>query len=168
LHLVQGALDHGPNIIGSELFKHQHAAAGEKGAVEGEARVFGGSADEGEEAALDVREQRVLLLLVEAVDLVEKQHRPFAGDAAVRRRCLDHLLDLCHPDAGHRKCQVISPPPPLVAQRGGVGIERATHTNLPQSLPQPRNNENALVGPHRAVRGFRGGNPNLYIEPPKF
>ena len=49
-----------------------------------ERRVLGGGADQDDVAALDVRQERVLLGLVEAVDLVDEQQRAAAHGARLR------------------------------------------------------------------------------------
>src|SRR5690349_149855 len=70
--------------------------SGEERRVDLEVRVLGRGADQRHEALLDRRQQRVLLRLVEAVDLVEEKDRP----AAVRTEAvasgsehLAHVLD---------------------------------------------------------------------------
>ena len=47
--------------------------------------VLGRRADEGEQAALDVRENRVLLRLIEAMDLVDEEDRPLTRGAPLSR-----------------------------------------------------------------------------------
>ena len=54
---------------------HVHAAARQQRRVELERRVLGRRADEHDDALLDVRQERILLHLVEAVHLVDEQHR---------------------------------------------------------------------------------------------
>lgn len=56
-----------------EAFEDEDLGAGEEGAVEFEARVLCGGADQGDGAVLDVGQEAVLLGTVEAVDLVDKQ-----------------------------------------------------------------------------------------------
>jgi hypothetical protein len=50
----------------------------QKRRVDLEVGIFGRGADEGQDAFFDRRQQRVLLGLVEAVDLVQKEDRPDA------------------------------------------------------------------------------------------
>src|SRR5262249_128626 len=59
-----------------------------------EVRVLGCRADQRDHALLDAREERVLLRLVEPVDLVEKQDRPPAVGAEPLARAREHLTHL--------------------------------------------------------------------------
>ena len=61
--------------------QHVDAAAREQRRDHLERRVLGGRADQGHGAALDVRQERVLLRLVEAVDLVDEEDRALAAAA---------------------------------------------------------------------------------------
>ena len=65
-----------------ERLEPDHRAAREERRVDLEVRVLGRRADERDEPVLDRGQQRVLLRLVEAVDLVDEEDRP----QAVRRR----------------------------------------------------------------------------------
>ena len=56
-------------------FEPDHLAARQERGVDLERRVLGRRADERDRARLDVRQERVLLRLVEAMDLVEEQDR---------------------------------------------------------------------------------------------
>ena len=58
--------------VGQRL-EPEHAAAREERGVDGKRRVFGGGADEGDRALLDVRQECVLLRLVEAMNLVDEE-----------------------------------------------------------------------------------------------
>ena len=69
-------------------------AARQQRAVDLEVRVLGRRPDERHEPLLDGRQQRVLLGLVEAVDLVEEEDRRLAGGLAPVRRALEHLAHL--------------------------------------------------------------------------
>ncbi|MNM87689.1 hypothetical protein D3C81_998780 [compost metagenome] len=55
-----------------------HAATRQQGRVQFEGRVFGGRTDKDDRAALDVRQEGILLRLVEAVYFVHEQHRATA------------------------------------------------------------------------------------------
>ena len=59
----------------SRALRVEDAGAGEEGADDLERWVLGGGADEGDGAVFDVGEDGVLLGLVEAVDLVDKENR---------------------------------------------------------------------------------------------
>ena len=53
---------------------HVHAAARQQRRIELERRIFGRRANEHDDAFLDVRQERILLHLVEAVHLVDEEH----------------------------------------------------------------------------------------------
>ncbi|MNS24541.1 hypothetical protein D3C72_563900 [compost metagenome] len=85
-----------------EALEHVDAGAGEQGVVEFERRVFRGRADENQRAVLDIRQERVLLGLVETMHFVDEQN----GAAAVLRGLLlgdfHRLTDLLDPGQ-HRR-----------------------------------------------------------------
>src|SRR5207342_3204389 len=67
--------------------------AGEERRVDLEVRVLGGRTDQRDQSVLDGRQERILLRLVEAVDLVEEEdRRPARGAALSGPR--DHLTHL--------------------------------------------------------------------------
>src|SRR5439155_19555622 len=68
--------------------QREYPAAREERGDHLEAGVLGGGADQRHRPALNVREQRVLLRLVEAVDLVDEEQRALAvlGKPALRLR----------------------------------------------------------------------------------
>jgi hypothetical protein len=68
-----------------QRLQHEHLRAREQRRVHLERRVLGGGADQHDVAGLDARQERVLLRLVEAVDLVDEDDRAAAG-AAPRSR----------------------------------------------------------------------------------
>ena len=76
-----------------ELAELVDLAAREQRRVHLEVGVLGRRADQGDEALLDRRQERVLLRLVEAVDLVEEEDGAPARRAALARP-LDHRRDL--------------------------------------------------------------------------
>ena len=69
----EGAAQKGGEIVWGEGVQHEDLAAGEQGGVDLEAGVFGGGADQHDAAPLHIGQERILLGLVEAVDLVYKQ-----------------------------------------------------------------------------------------------
>ncbi len=71
--------------------------AGEQRGVDLEVRVLGRRPDERDEPLLDRGQERVLLGLVEAVDLVEEEDRRLAGALAAVVGALEHLADLGAP-----------------------------------------------------------------------
>ena len=87
------------DVVDRERAQHVHARTRQQRAVDLERRVLGRRADEADRAVLDERQERVLLRLVEAVHLVEEQHRAPAALATQRLRLLDrgaHVLDAGH------------------------------------------------------------------------
>nr|WP_276602730.1 hypothetical protein [Nannocystis pusilla] len=72
----------------------QHPHPAQQRRVDLEARVLGGRPDQRAHPRLDVRQQDVLLRLVEAVDLVDEQQRPAALVGPPSARDLDHLAQL--------------------------------------------------------------------------
>src|SRR5664280_2909835 len=94
---ARGAAQHRCQLLGGQGLQCIHAQAREQRAVDLERRVLGGGADQRQQALLHRGQQRVLLGLVEAVDLIEEQHRlPAAGVAPVGRP-LDHRAHLRAP-----------------------------------------------------------------------
>ena len=67
------AVDERAQLGLAERLEAHHLAARQQRGVDLERRVLRGRADERDRARLDVRQERVLLRLVEAVDLVEEQ-----------------------------------------------------------------------------------------------
>ena len=94
------ALDRAPQqrleVLGRELLELVDLRAREQRAVDLEVRVLRRGADQRHEPVLDGRQQRVLLRLVEAVDLVEEEDRRAAALAPLGRAG-DHLAHLGAP-----------------------------------------------------------------------
>ena len=63
------------DLVIAERLEAPHAQPGQQRRVHLEVRVLGRRADQGDRPVLDVRQERVLLALVEAVDLVDEQDR---------------------------------------------------------------------------------------------
>ena len=78
-------------VVVAERVEAEDLAAREQRRVHGERRVLGGRADEDDRPPLDVGKKRVLLRLVEAMNLVDEQDRALArgrpAASAPRRRC---------------------------------------------------------------------------------
>ena len=85
-----------PRSSAVERLQHIDARPRQQRVVDFERRVLGGGADEDQRAVLDVGQKGVLLRLVEAMHLIEKQHR--VARAAQAARLLDHRADIL--DAG--------------------------------------------------------------------
>jgi len=92
------------DVVGVERLQHVGAHAREQRVVELEGRVFGGRAEKDDRAVLDVRQESVLLRLVEAVHLVDKEHRLAPGQL-VFCRLADRRTDLLHPRQHRRELQ---------------------------------------------------------------
>ena len=124
------ALDRPPqqrlDLLGRELLELVDLRAREQRAVDLEVGVLGRGADQRHQPLLDRRQQRVLLCLVEAVDLVEEEdRRPPAGPALAGAG--DHLSHLGAPglDRGQlleRRVGVLGRQP---RERGLAGSRRA-------------------------------------------
>ena len=78
-------------------------AAGQERRVHLEVRVLGRRAHEHDEAVLDRGEQRVLLRLVEAMDLVEEEDRALAARLEPVLRPVEHGADLRPPGVDRRR-----------------------------------------------------------------
>ena len=96
-----GAIEQRLQVVVVERLQHVHRRARQQRRVDLERRVLGGRADEGQESRLDMRQEGVLLALVEAVDLVDEDDRRPAR-AARRLRPLDRLADVLDA-AEHRR-----------------------------------------------------------------
>ena len=77
--LGQRPLDDDPQLLLAERLEPVDAEAGEKRRVELVVRVLGGRPDEHDRPVLDVRQERVLLCLVEPMQLVDEQDGAAAG-----------------------------------------------------------------------------------------
>ena len=84
LGLRQGAAQERLDVVRAQLAELVDLTAREERRVHLEVRVLGRRADQGHEPLLDRRQERVLLGLVEAVDLVEEEDGAPAGACAAR------------------------------------------------------------------------------------
>jgi len=83
-------------LLAVERLQLVHLQAGEQGRVELEVRVLGGRADQGQDSLLDSGEKRILLGLVEAMDLIEEEDRAPAGGSKPLAGSCQHLADVRH------------------------------------------------------------------------
>jgi len=90
-------LDDQPDVILTKRLQHEDPGTREERRDDLERRVLGRRADERDIALLDVRQHRVLLTLVEAVDLVDEQDGALAGGAAQLASLLDHATQIGDP-----------------------------------------------------------------------
>ena len=73
----EDAAEDGGDVGFSKGFKAEECGARDEGGIDCEKGIFGGCADEGDEAALDIAQQNVLLALGEAMDFIEEENRAF-------------------------------------------------------------------------------------------
>ena len=93
--ILQRAAEEMDDLFFRQRLKHVNTAAGEQGRNDLERRIFGGSADQADVALLYVREKRILLSFIEAVDFVDENdgaRAVLAGALGVSHDLLD-LLD---------------------------------------------------------------------------
>jgi hypothetical protein len=97
-----GAGDQRRQPVVVQASEHQDLGAGQQGGVQLEAGVLGGRTDQHDRPVLHVREERVLLGAVEAVDLVDEQQRALP-DLTPPLRGEEHLAQVGNP--GERRGQ---------------------------------------------------------------
>ena len=83
--------------LARQRLQHEHLRAREQRRVDFERGVLRGGADQHDVARFHAREERILLRLVEAVDLVDEDDRAAAGAAPPILRRRHDLLDLLDP-----------------------------------------------------------------------
>ena len=132
--LVQAAQDH-------------DLAARQEGAVQLEARVLGGRADQDDRPVLDIGQEGVLLGAVEAVDLVDEQERALP-DLAAASSSGEDLAQVGHPGEGRRDL--------LEDQAGAVGQESGDRRLAAARRAPQDDGGQAARGDHAAQRGAGG------------
>ena len=137
--------------------QHEHLAAGQQGAVEFEAGVLRGGAHQRDVAALDIRQEAVLLGAVEAVDLVDEQQRRLPG-ATARARRLERLAQLGHAREDRR--QLLE----LVARGGG---EQARDGRLADAPAAPTGSATTAAPPPPSGRWARRSRAGAPARPPR-
>ena len=110
------------DLLGRQRLELVHLRAGDERGVDLVVRVLGRRADQRHEALLDARQQRVLLRLVEAVDLVEEEDRAPAGRAEPLPRPREHLAHVLHRRRHRRQ---------LLERRAGRGGDDPRERRLP-------------------------------------
>ena len=111
------------DVVVAERLEPPHAQARQERRVDLEVRVLGRRADQRDGAVLDVRQERVLLALVEAVDLVDEQDRA----AALER---EPVLGLGDRRRGPRRRRT-SPRTPAGTRRSTASARRRASDVLP-------------------------------------
>ena len=94
LGVFDGARQDDHEVLRRERFEREDARPRQQGGVDFKRRVLGGRADQDDRAALDERQEGVLLRLVEAVDFVYEDDGAAARLAAKLVGGLHHLADL--------------------------------------------------------------------------
>ncbi len=92
----QRPLDQLPDRVVVERLQGEQQRAREQRRDDGEERVLGRRADEGDQTGLDPGEQRVLLALVEPVHLVDEEHGALAVHGEPVLGLVDRLPDVLH------------------------------------------------------------------------
>ena len=94
------AIDQHPEVVIGERLQREQQGSRQQGRDDGEGGVLGGRGDEHDPAVLDAGQQRILLRLREAVDLVEEQNRRLPVEVALSECLLHDLAHIAHP-RGH-------------------------------------------------------------------
>lgn len=130
-----------------EALEDEDLGPGQEGAVEFEAGVLRGGADQDDRAVLDVGQEAVLLGAVEAVDLVDEQQGALAdgAPAACGGEDLPQLGDAG--EGGRHR---------LEGQVGGVRQEPGNGRLSDAGRPPQDGGAETLLGDHAAQRGVRG------------
>ena len=87
----QGFVHQPAQGVGAQRLQHIHLAAREQGRNDLKRRVFGSGANQRDGAVLHRAQQRILLRLAEAVNLINKQHR-----AALPLGLVNHVAHVLH------------------------------------------------------------------------
>ena len=98
-----GAVHQHPELFICQRLERQQEGARQKRRDHRERRVLGRRGDEHDPAVLDAGQQRVLLRLREAVDLVEEEDRGLAVEVALRQRLLHDLAHVPHARGDRRQ-----------------------------------------------------------------
>ena len=89
------------DVVDTQRLELEHPAAADQRAIHGEERIGGGRADERDDTFFNIRQKRVLLRLVEAMDFVDEQQRAQAAAGELVARLFQNLAKFLHA-AGHR------------------------------------------------------------------
>ena len=135
-----GAPEKRDEIVLAEPLQDEHLAAREQRPVDLEGRILRRRADEDDAAALDEREKRVLLRLVEAVDFVDEDNR-LASEGTVFVRLVHHFLDFL--DAARHRGECDEPG----VRRPGDHVRERRLTNTRRAPEDHRGDDIALDHP---------------------
>ena len=157
----KGLLQKPYQILLFQSLQNKHPAPGQKRAVDLKGRILRGGPDQDDAAPLHIGEERILLGLVEPVDLIHEKHGPSSHPAALLR-LPHHILDLLDP-AGDR-AEINKFRPGLPGDDAGKG--RLPHPwrppedhgrdlilldQLPQDLPLPQQ----MLLSHKGIQAVR-------------
>ena len=146
----QRPAQHQRELRGVQGLQHHDPGPGQEGGVDLEGRVLGGRPDEGDVAGLHVGEQRVLLPLVVAMDLVDEQHGAAAVVLPAVLGLLQDLAQLLHPrEHGAQRLEM----------RGGEAADDVGERRLAGARRPPQDDRGYPVGedgaPERRVGAQR-------------
>ena len=130
-----------------EGFEFTDPGAGKKGAVEGEKGVLGGGSDQDQGALLQVGKKRVLLALVEVVDLVQEKDGGLLVKFFASRGLVEHLAQV-----GQARCDGVHG---YEAALGAAG-HQASEGRLASSGRAVEDQGNDAVGFQKAAKKFAG------------
>src|SRR5690606_25992870 len=97
------AVDEQRDVVVGERLQGQQQGTRQQRRDDGERRVLRRGGDEDDPPVLDAGEERVLLRLREAMDLIEEEDRGLAVQVALGDRLLHHLSDVLHTRGDRRE-----------------------------------------------------------------
>ena len=134
--------EHAEVVVGEQLERQQQRPRQQR-RDDRERGVLGGRRDEDDPAVLDAGQQRVLLGLREAVDLVEEQHRRDAVEVAAGPRLLHDLAHVAHAGGDGRELDELAARRPCAIACASVvlpvpgGPQRMTETEPDSPVRSP-------------------------------
>jgi len=96
LFVRQGATQNEDDLVTGQGFQAQHPQPRQQRGVHFEIRVFRCSADQNDRAVFDIRQQGILLRLVEPMDLIDKQDRAAIRSNQALAGLFHRLADIRH------------------------------------------------------------------------
>ena len=165
---LRAALEDAPDMLHRQRFQDKDLRSREQRGDDLEAGVFRRRADQHDCAVFDIRQQKVLLRLVEAVNLIQKQHHPspllVVGFVEQPRLCngfvprfFDHFAHFGLARADRREC---------VKWALGVLRQQPCQRRFTDSRRPPEDHRVQLVVLHRQIKRFAGADQMLL--PDKF
>ena len=137
-------------VVVVERLQHMHRGARQQRRVDLERRVLGGRADEGEEPRLDVRQERVLLALVEAMHLVDEDDgRPARACAPRCARSTASRISLTPPSTAEMAMNCASNASAIRRASVVLPVPGGPHRIIECSRPDSKATRSGLPGPSR-------------------